>query len=114
LNQDRGVIGLGGPGRDLDHLAHGGIRGDDSPKSCCPLDQVIVNAELHGFNRTIDQLEGDHHHDDAGRVRRTPSGVVYAAFSTRFIKTCESWLASNRIFPYPLLLTLAQAGLELL
>lgn len=82
------------------------------PTSCCPLDQVVVSAELHGFSRAVDQLEGAHHHDDAGRVRSTSSGVVYAAFSTRFIRTCESWLASNGIFPHPLLLTLAQAGLE--
>lgn len=36
LNQDRGVIGLGGFGRDLEHLAYGGILGDESSEIVLP------------------------------------------------------------------------------
>ena len=50
-----------------EHFA-GAVEGGDHVGEVEGLDEVVVGAELHGFDGAVDHVVGAHHEDDGGRV----------------------------------------------
>ena len=100
LQEDGGVIGLGGLARDFEHARGGFVVGDDLAEVVAAaglldvvahthaqgehfagavqggdhvgkvegLDEVVVGAELHGFDGAVDHVVSAHHEDDGSGV----------------------------------------------